>query len=101
MKLVKVELGRLKGLAEKAYQSESGLPQRLDKNTLDRVTVNYIRHKLTNYDYATSRIKDKSRYWAAYKTVMSAIASTYPELKREVVRQVAVKYNNEFQGAQS
>ena len=99
MRLVKVKLGRLRGLAEQAYHTDSGKTQKLDKGTSDRVTVNYIRHKLTNYDAATSSIKDKSRYWTAYKTVMSAIASTYPELKKEVVRQVAVKYNNEFQGA--
>lgn len=71
-------------------------PNSADKKTLDRWVVNYIRHNLTSYDDNLEQIAGKTGIAKLYKTlefaVMERIASTYPQYREEVQRQLATKF---------
>lgn len=58
---------------------------------LDRITVNYIRHHLTDYDVAIDgmrgRMSQADIYTAMKNRVLAAIADAYPSLAAECQRQ--------------
>jgi hypothetical protein len=87
---IAVRLMPLDRLREAAvFAHSSGAPLRFAPNsqTIDRWTVNYARHRLTDYDRLhhglnaqdVKRLRDR---------VLSAIAQTYPELADECRRQI-------------
>ena len=72
-----------------------------DKNFLDRITVNYLRHSLSNYDKKLKSIFGKIGISKAYKIinkkVYEKIKEVYPELKNECNKQLlnkGIKYAN-------
>lgn len=60
---------------------------------IDRITVNFLRHKRTNYESVLKQIKGKVGVSVAYSIVkvatLKAIGEKYPELKTECDRQAA------------
>lgn len=66
----------------------------VDKATLDRWIVNYIRHNLIDYDDDLMMIKGKVVIGEAYvdykKYVLKEIAKIYPKYKDECLRQINV-----------
>lgn len=62
-----------------------------DPATIDRWTVNYIRHNMVDYDYCLEKLKGvvgKDEAYAILKNyVLDLIKSTYPELAEECERQ--------------
>jgi len=66
-----------------------------DPAFLDRITVNFIRHELTEYDTVLWEIAGKTGVSQAVtgirQRVYSAIAQEYPDLKHECDRQFAEK----------
>jgi len=67
----------------------------LDPLFLDRITVNFIRHEMTEYDTALWAVAGKTGIARAVaeirRRVYSAIAQTYPELKEECERQMKAR----------
>jgi hypothetical protein len=63
-----------------------------DKDTVDRWSVNYARHCLTNYDHALEDVAGKvgvhEAICAIRRKVYSAIAEAYPDLAWECSRQM-------------
>lgn len=63
-----------------------------DKKTVNRWIVNYIRHKLVNYDSFLGDIDGKVGSVEAYPevkvAVLEKIAATYPQYKEECERQI-------------
>lgn len=68
-----------------------------DYKTVQRWTVNYIRHTLTTYDSFLFSAKGKTGISFAYplyrKAVLQKIADTYPDLQEECRRQMGVEQN--------
>jgi len=66
-----------------------------DPAFLDRITVNFIRHELTEYDTALWEVAGKTGVARAVaeirRRVYSAIAQAYPELKLECERQIKAR----------
>lgn len=66
-----------------------------DRRFLDRITVNYLRHGLSNYEERLDRLFGRTGKIEAYlilrRKIMDAIASRYPELAEECERQVRQK----------
>lgn len=66
-----------------------------DKEFLDRIMVNYVRHNLTEYDYALYQLVAKTGKGRAYlllnEKIYSTIAEIYPHLKHECDRQLQEK----------
>lgn len=64
----------------------------VDPVFLERITVNYIRHELTEYDEALMEVAGKAGVSQAVaeirQRVYSAIAQAYPELSKECARQI-------------
>lgn len=62
---------------------------------LERITVNYIRHELTEYDEALVEVAGKAGVSQAVaeirQRVYSAIAKAYPELSQECAKQLAAR----------
>jgi hypothetical protein len=62
---------------------------------LERISVNYLRHELTNYETLLARTYGKvgvrEAYYEIAKKVYSAIASAYPHLLEECDRQLRRK----------
>jgi hypothetical protein len=62
---------------------------------LQRITVNYLRHRLSRYERDLEEIFGKVGVREAYQQinqkVYTAIAVSYPELKAECERQLAAK----------
>ena len=62
-----------------------------DEKTVERWTVNYIRHNLTEYDSFLFSVKGKTGIPFAYplyrKAVLEKIADVYPQLSEECARQ--------------
>jgi hypothetical protein len=62
---------------------------------LDRITVNFIRHELTEYDTALWEVAGKTGVVLAVaeirRRVYSVIAQAYPELKDECERQIKAR----------
>ena len=58
-----------------------------DEDTINRWTVNYIRHEMTNYEYCLSELMGKvgkdTAYYVLRKPIFELIKSTYPELAKE------------------
>jgi hypothetical protein len=75
---------------EKHPEPELATPES-DKIFLDRICVNYLRHKQEDYDNSLNKIKGKTgrkHGYAAVKTkVLDVIAEKYPYLKDECERQ--------------
>lgn len=75
--------------------SETSLDDRADERTLERLTVNYIRHELTDYDAELVRLFGQIGIDAAKvalrKRVYAAIARRYPALRDECERQLALR----------
>lgn len=63
-----------------------------DQGLLDRITVNYLRHNLSNYEPGLSKLFNRVGMAEAYKTwkikILEVIAEIYPELAHEVKRQI-------------
>jgi hypothetical protein len=62
-----------------------------DKSFLDRICVNYIRHALTDYDYAISergKVGGRLVYQPVRRKVFEEIAKMYPEFAEECQRQM-------------
>jgi hypothetical protein len=62
-----------------------------NKDFLDRICVNYLRHRLTGYDSAIineGRIGREDAYRAVRCKVLDQIAETYPELLSECQKQM-------------
>ncbi|HPE62478.1 MAG TPA: hypothetical protein PLQ49_00045 [Methanothrix sp.] len=63
-----------------------------DPNFLDRITVNYLRHQLSNYGDYLAQLLGPTGKDEAYKTlrdkILLAIAERFPELATECRRQV-------------
>ena len=59
----------------------------IDKNTLDRWMVNYIRHNLTNYDLFVDNLYKKigkqQGYFNLKSKILDEIGKIYPELEME------------------
>ncbi|MDD2741263.1 MAG: hypothetical protein PHV02_03260 [Rhodocyclaceae bacterium] len=59
---------------------------------LDRITVNYIRHELTDYDYALEEVAGKVGVQIAIDTIRdkiyASIANAYPVLAQECKKQL-------------
>lgn len=70
-----------------------------NKDFLDRITVNHLRHGLSNYekrlDALFGKVGTHQAYPILHKKVMEAIASKYPELAAECQKQIARKELND------
>jgi hypothetical protein len=68
----------------------------LDQSTLERLTVNYIRHQLTSYDQCLglifSRVGKKEGYRLLIERIYNCISESYPELTRECTLQFRRKF---------
>jgi len=64
-----------------------------DKDFLDRITVNYLRHEMTNYEQELRAIFGKAGKQQAYallkKKVLDEIAEVYPSLRTECAWQAS------------
>ena len=62
-----------------------------DPKFLERITVNYLRHRLSCYEEALDKITGKvgaaKAYLAVKDKVLDAISDTYPDLDDECIRQ--------------
>lgn len=62
-----------------------------DRQFLDRITVNYLRHECTTYDDVLDslarRVGKRKAYDLIRGRVLDAVAERYPELRSECVRQ--------------
>lgn len=58
---------------------------------INRITVNYLRHECSNYEYELAAIYKKTGKGKAYdllkSRILDAIAEKYPELKAECINQ--------------
>jgi hypothetical protein len=67
-----------------------------DQSTLERLTVNYIRHQLTSYDYylklIVSKVGKKEGYRLLIERIYNCISESYPELTRECALQLRKKF---------
>ena len=68
----------------------------LDQSTLERLTVNYIRHQLTSYDQCLglifSRVGKKEGYRLLKERIYNCISESYPDLTRECALQLRRKF---------
>jgi len=95
----RLSLDRVKKQAIDSYnmrnRGESFASKDDDPAFLDRITVNFIRHELTQYDSALWAIVGKTGISRAVveirRRVYSAIAQAYPDLKAECERQIAAR----------
>ena len=84
-------------LAIESYNSHNGYNEYFDytKEFLDRITVNYIRHELTNYEEDLDLIFGKVGKIKAYELlntfVYDKIKKAYPEYSEECDRQLKIK----------
>lgn len=72
-----------------------------DPELLDRITVNYIRHELSQYDHGLAslwgRVGKGEAYLLLNKKIYTAISAQYPELKSECAKQMQRKQEiNDF-----
>lgn len=69
--------------------------EKSDKEFLDRITVNYLRHNLSQYDDELAELFGKVGTEEAYKIlnkrIYSEIAKAYPNLRAECEKQLAKK----------
>jgi hypothetical protein len=69
-----------------------------DQAFLDRITVNYIRHQLTDYEQRLGllfgRVGTKEAYPILKEKILDAIAENYPELSNECIRQKCMMYDD-------
>lgn len=67
----------------------------VNKKTLDRWCVNYIRHQLTVYDEVLEQLERKTgkqeAYELAFTTILNKIGEVYPMLQEECERQIQQK----------
>lgn len=67
---------------------------------IDRITVNYIRHKLTKYDKLVLGLFNKAGQITGarrlHERVMSEIARVYPSLRDECERQMKARYSRDL-----
>lgn len=67
----------------------------VNKKTLDRWCVNYIRHQLTVYDEVLEQLERKTgkqeAYELAFTTILNKIGEVYPMLQEECERQIEQK----------
>ena len=68
----------------------------LDQSTLERLTVNYIRHQLTSYDQCLglifSKVGKKEGYRLLKERIYKCISESYPELTGECTLQLRRKF---------
>lgn len=84
------------GMRQRKHSNEQGNELDAPLEIRDRWSVNYARHKLTDYDRLRRNLNDKETL-ELKKQVLDAIADTYPELRAECERQKheAERANNE------
>lgn len=74
------------------------LNKKSDPDVLERIVVNYIRHKLTNYDRELEKIVGKVGKQFGYKKInqkiYDSIKEAYPEYADECDRQLQYKFGN-------
>jgi len=67
-----------------------------DQSKLEKLTVNYIRHELTPYDYylklIESKVGKKEGYRLLIERIYNCISESYPELTRECTLQFRRKF---------
>ena len=71
--------------------------QDLDQSTLQRLTVNYIRHQLTSYnrylDLILSKVGKEEGYRLLNERIYKCISESYPDLTGECALQLRGKFN--------
>lgn len=104
VRVTRIPLEDVRRRAIKAYNDRhwgSDMPAGMhsDSEFLDRITVNYIRHKLTRYDQALGKTAGKVGVHQAVdairEKVYAAIAEAYPDLAEESRRQLARRREEE------
>ena len=70
--------------------SSIAISQGADEETIERWELNFVRHRLTNYDYELSKLKNKVGKEIAYQKyhniLLDKIEEVYPELKDAIGR---------------
>jgi len=98
----KMEIEKIKNLAIEEYNFHQGEidhfenmligKKDLDSAFLSRITVNYIRHNLTNYEDLLEELEGKVGKYEAYiklkNKILEKIAEVYPDLKDECYKQM-------------
>ena len=79
-----------------AFHPENLEIKDLDPHTLNRWTLNYLRHGLTNYDFLCTQLdrtnpKDYTSYLQLRRRTFQLIAETYPQFAEECERQCCAK----------
>lgn len=75
-----------------AFHPENLEIKDLDPHTLNRWTLNYLRHGLTNYDFLCTQLdrtnqKDYTSYLQLRRRTFQLIAEAYPQFAEECKRQ--------------
>ncbi len=100
-----MSMRHVKKLAIKAYNEWNQYEGKYasdkdDKAFLERITVNYIRHELSEYDQTLYDLSGKTGSFEArdliWKKIFSAIAIVYPDLATECFRQLEAKLNPQY-----
>ena len=83
--------------AERRERDENDASEHSDPDFLDRITVNYIRHDLTEYENCLADVKGKPGENEAHRIirerVLDEIADNYPWLAGECSRQISKLYS--------
>ena len=81
---------------DRNYYKDYLILRDLDQSTLERLTVNYIRHQLTSYDQCLglifSKVGKKEGYRLLIERIYNCISESYPELTRECTLQFRRKF---------
>ena len=82
---------RRRAIKEYNVRSDFSASESSDLDFLNRITVNYLRHNMTDYELTLEKNRGKVGTQEAYinvrKKVLDAIAAAYPELRDECTRQ--------------
>jgi len=77
------------------YDYEPADPKKSDKTFLDRITVNFIRHELTDYDHSLHVVAGNvgvlEAVWRIKEKIFYAIAKKYPQYIGECSKQLGSK----------
>ena len=77
-------------IAQQRGYYESDYAWGADEETIERWELNFVRHRLTNYDYELSKLKNKVGKDIAYQKyhniLLDKIEEVYPELKDAIGR---------------
>ena len=66
--------------------------ERSDPEFLERISVNYLRHEMSSYEYHLARVAGQvgaeDAYWRIKEKMLDAITEAYPQLAAECRRQM-------------